>query len=90
MNNNTNSSNQSMQEIQTRLENSTQFQHFRNETGISWRDFKVIDLTTNRVLKQGSKDIGSYSIMIKGDKLSACYDLTVEGLAEKRLAKIGY
>ena len=67
-----------MQEIQTRLENSTQFQHFRDEVGISWKDFEVIDLTTNRVLKQGSKEIGSYGIWINGDKLSACYDLTVE------------
>ena len=67
-----------MQEIKTRLENNTQFQHFRDEVGISWKDFEVIDLTTNRVLKQGSKGIGSYCIMINGDKISAYYDLTVE------------
>ena len=67
-----------MQEIKTRLENNTQFQHSRDEVGISWKDFEVIDLATNRVLKQGSKDIGSYCIMINGDKMSAYYDLTVE------------
>jgi len=67
-----------MQKIQARLENNDTFQHHRDEVGISWKDFEVIDLTTNRVLKQGSKDIGSYSIFINGDKMSAYYDLTVE------------
>jgi len=74
--------------IKERLENSDTFQYNKDEVGISWDDFEIIDLATNTVLKQGSKKIGSYNIMINGDKMSACYDLTVDGLAEKRLAKL--
>jgi len=89
MNDSTNSDNKSMKEIQARLENNTQFKHFRDEIGISWKDFEVIDLKTNRVLKQGSREIGLYSILIDGDKLSISYDLAVERQAKKRLEKIG-
>jgi len=77
-----------LEQIKERLENNKTFQYYKDEVGISFEDFDTIDLKTNRVLKQRSKETGSYTIMIDGDKMSVCYDLTVDGLAEKRLAKL--
>lgn len=75
-------------EIKARLESSTQFQHFQKEDGISWDDFEVIDLTDCKVIKQGSKEIGNYTIFINGNKLSVSYDLTVDSLRDRNLARI--
>jgi len=74
--------------IKKRLENSDTFKYYRDETGISFEDFDVIDLQTKTLIKQGSKKIGAYNIMIDGDNMSTYYDLTVDGLTEKKLEKV--
>jgi len=60
-----------------KLEANTQFQHFKDEVGISWNDFEIIDTYTQTVLKQGSKAIGDFKIYVDGDKTQVKYDLTV-------------
>ncbi len=64
--------------------------YWHNEVGITFDDFDIIDVEKDKVLKDGKKDIGSYCIFIQEDGIkSVAYDLTVEWLTEKRLAKMG-
>jgi len=78
-----------LSEIQEKLEASNDFKYWNNELGITFEDFEVIDLQSNKIIKQGKKDIGSYSILVKEDNLlSVLYDLTVDSLRDKRLQRI--
>ena len=78
-----------IEQIKERLESSKDFKYWSEEVGITFDDFKVIDTNTNKVLCSGSDKIGSYCIMIlDDDRLQVSYDLTVEGMREKRLKRI--
>ena len=78
-----------LEQIKQKVENSEQFIYWNKEVGITFEDFKVIDVENNILRANGSNKIGSYEIMVlKDNKLQVCYDLTVESARAKRLEKV--
>ena len=78
-----------IEDIQKRLEAGKSFHYWKQEYGLSFDDFSIIDIRSNRKLKKGDTKIGDFCIMIDGDKMSVCYDMTVDEMKEKRLQRIG-
>ena len=77
-----------IEQIKERLENSQDFKYWSEEVGITFDDFKVIDVKANKVLCSGSDKIGDYCILIlDNDKLRVGYDLTAERLRENNLQR---
>ena len=65
-----------IQEIKKRIEDDEMFKEYKNKAGVTFEDFKVIDIPNNKVLQDGSKKIESDCIMIlDDDKLRVIYDL---------------
>jgi len=57
-----------LEDIKARVENSEDFRYWSDEVGITFNDFKVIDVKTNKILCSGSDKIGNYCIMILDDR----------------------
>jgi len=65
-----------IQEIKQRAEDDERFREYKNKAGVTFEDFKVIDIPNNKVLQDGSKKIEGDCIMIlDDDKLRVIYDL---------------
>ena len=78
-----------IEDIQKRLEAGKSFQYWKQEYGLSFDDFSIIDVKGSRKLKQGDNSLGYFYIMIEGDKMSVCYDMDVSIASQKRLHRIG-
>ncbi|MFX4242624.1 hypothetical protein ACOL22_07565 [Aliarcobacter butzleri] len=64
-------------ELKEQLENNKRFQYWKNEDGLSFEDFDIVDLDSNLQLHTGKKDIGSFCLYLKDGAISkALYDLS--------------
>ncbi len=64
--------------IRNQIEKNDSFQHWKKEVGLSFEDFDLIDLNTNKTISHGKKDIGYYWIYLKAGKIySIGYDMRV-------------
>ena len=62
--------------IKLKIEASKTFQYWKQEIGLSFDNFDIVDLGTHGVLQRGKKDLGSYTVFTKGDMIhSAAYEL---------------
>ena len=53
--------------IKERLEQNEDFKYWRDTRGVTFDDFKVIDVQNNKILCNGSTKIGEYCILILND-----------------------
>ena len=68
---------QKRSELKLQLENSKSFQYRKNEDGLSFEDFDIVDLDSNLQLHTGKKDIGMFCLYLKAGAISkALYDLS--------------
>ena len=56
-----------IQEIKQRAEDNEMFKEYHDRTGVTFEDFKVIDIPNNKVLQNGSKKVEGDCIMILDD-----------------------
>jgi hypothetical protein len=64
-------------ELKEQLENNKSFQYLKKEDGLSFEDFDIVDLETNKQLHNGKKDIGCFCLYIKDGVINkALYDLS--------------
>ncbi len=65
-----------IQKIKQRLEDNERFKEYHDRTGVTFEDFKIVDIPNNKILQDGSKKIEGDCIMIlDDDKLQVHYDL---------------
>ena len=65
-----------IQEIKQRAEDDERFREYKNKAGVTFEDFKVIDIPNNKVLQDGSKKVeDDCSMILDDDRLLAHYDL---------------
>jgi hypothetical protein len=53
--------------IKERLEQNEDFKYWRDTRGVTFDDFKVIDVPNNKTISDGSTKIGEYCILILND-----------------------
>ena len=56
-----------LETIKERLEQNEYFKYLRDTRGVTFDDFKVIDVPNNKILCSGSTKIGEYCILILND-----------------------
>jgi hypothetical protein len=67
---------QKRNELKLQLENNKKFQFLKNDIGLSFEDFDIIDSNLDLEIHQGKKDIGDFCIFLKNGVInSAYYDL---------------
>jgi len=65
-----------IEDIKQRLEVKEEFKEYHEKIGLTFEDFKIIDIPNNKILQKGNKKIGDYCIMIRdNDRLLAHYAL---------------
>jgi hypothetical protein len=65
-----------LETIKERLEQSEDFKYWRDTRGVTFNDFKVIDVPNNKILCSGSTRKGEYYILIlNDDELKVISDL---------------
>ena len=68
---------QKRNELKEQLENTKSFQHSKKEDGLSFEDFDIVDLDSNKQLHNGKKDIGDFCLYLKDGVIKkALYDLS--------------
>ncbi len=68
---------QKRNELKEQLENNKSFQYLKKEDGLSFEDFDIVDLDSNKQLHNGKKDIGCFCLYIKDGVINkALYDLS--------------
>lgn len=74
----------SITKLKKQLENNQSFQYWNKEGGLSFEDFDLVDIDTNRIISHGKKDIGNYILYLKDDVIdSAIFDLDNEPIVIK-------
>jgi len=74
--NNLNTEDEISRDIKTRLENSEKFKYWNKEVGITFDDFKIIDVVKKKQLCGGTTRLGDcYIFILDSDKIRVCYDL---------------
>ena len=64
-------------ELKEQLENNKSFQYWKKEDGLSFEDFDIVDLDSNKQLNNEKKDIGCFCLYIKDGVINkALYDLS--------------
>jgi len=53
--------------IKERLEQNEDFKYWRDTRGVTFNDFKIIDILNNKTIADGSTRIGEYCILILND-----------------------
>jgi len=67
-----------IQKVRQMVKESTSFQHWKKEYGLSIDNFEILDIGTGQLYQVGNQDIGKYSIFIKDNEIdSVFYDFEV-------------
>lgn len=76
--------------IKKELENDKTFQHSNKAIGLTFDDFDIIDISSNKYIKKSNSKIGHYAILIANGFIDTIqFDTSNETVRQHRLKIIG-